>query len=218
MLGEPLSSHQRFGLAMFFAIGIATFVFGAIRLNKIIHLPFVKHGVAGSHKTAEDIERERIAELQNADTDKDGLSDYDELYVFRTSPFLEDSDSDGVSDGNEVAAETDPNCPAGQTCRQVSLNPTNEENTSATASRSGQIGSQASTTNNEKTLEVLVEFFGDVESLTPEKLASELQKMSGDRMRLFFVKLGIPEDAIRNTSDENLRSLLSETLRDLLST
>jgi len=54
--------------------------------------------------------------LQNKDTDNDGLSDYDELYVYHTSPFLEDTDGDGISDAQEIKNGTDPNCPEGQMC------------------------------------------------------------------------------------------------------
>lgn len=54
--------------------------------------------------------------LQKKDTDKDGLSDYDELYVYHTSPYLEDSDSDGFNDKGEIDSNNDPNCPKGKDC------------------------------------------------------------------------------------------------------
>jgi len=54
--------------------------------------------------------------LSQKDTDIDGLSDYDELYVHGTSPYLADSDSDGTSDQKEIGQSTDPNCPPGQNC------------------------------------------------------------------------------------------------------
>jgi hypothetical protein len=54
--------------------------------------------------------------LKEMDTDGDGLSDWDELYIYFTSPYLEDSDSDGISDYDEVMRGTDPNCPEGRTC------------------------------------------------------------------------------------------------------
>ena len=54
--------------------------------------------------------------LRSEDTDKDGLFDYDELYLYGTSPYLEDSDSDGISDKQEIDAGQDPNCPSGQDC------------------------------------------------------------------------------------------------------
>ena len=58
-----------------------------------------------------------ILVLQNKDTDTDGLSDYDELYLYQTSPYLEDSDSDGFNDFEEIKSNNDPNFPQGQTCQ-----------------------------------------------------------------------------------------------------
>lgn len=57
-----------------------------------------------------------IAALKTKDTDGDGLSDYDELYVYKTSPYLTDTDSDGIPDNKEIQTGTDPNCPEGKTC------------------------------------------------------------------------------------------------------
>jgi hypothetical protein len=39
-----------------------------------------------------------LAELQTKDTDNDSLTDFEELYVHNTSPYLADSDSDTVTD------------------------------------------------------------------------------------------------------------------------
>jgi hypothetical protein len=43
-----------------------------------------------------------------ADTDNDGLSDYDELNAYGTNPLDADSDQDGLVDGAEIARSTDP--------------------------------------------------------------------------------------------------------------
>lgn len=51
-----------------------------------------------------------------ADSDKDGLPDADELSIYQTSPYLEDSDSDGHADKQEIESGNDPNCPSGQIC------------------------------------------------------------------------------------------------------
>ena len=44
------------------------------------------------------------------------MNDYVELYNSRTSPYLRDSDSDGIDDKAEIDQGTDPNCPKGQDC------------------------------------------------------------------------------------------------------
>ena len=38
----------------------------------------------------------------NPDTDGDGLTDYEEIMVYQTNPLLPDTDGDGLSDGDEV--------------------------------------------------------------------------------------------------------------------
>jgi len=63
-----------------------------------------------------DRETLRAIRLKTIDTDKDGLSNYDELYVYNTSPYLEDTDSDSILDKKEIEQNSDPNCPKGQTC------------------------------------------------------------------------------------------------------
>lgn len=72
---------------------------------------------AAANPTAEtEQELNRVLELKGKDTDVDGLSDYDELYVYKTSPYLEDTDGDGVTDKKEIDQKTNPNCPGNQNC------------------------------------------------------------------------------------------------------
>ncbi|PWN08029.1 hypothetical protein DDZ15_01365 [Rhodohalobacter mucosus] len=48
-------------------------------------------------------------ELMQRDSDGDGLNDYDEIYVYETSPLSPDSDDDGLNDYDEVMTHgTDP--------------------------------------------------------------------------------------------------------------
>lgn len=56
-------------------------------------------------------------QLKQQDSDQDGLNDYQELKVYGSSPFIADTDSDGVTDAAEVRLGTDPVCPTGKTCR-----------------------------------------------------------------------------------------------------
>ena len=45
---------------------------------------------------------------RKADTDRDGLSDGDEVYIYFTDPTLDDTDGDGNLDGDEIINGTDP--------------------------------------------------------------------------------------------------------------
>lgn len=47
--------------------------------------------------------------LKAADSDLDGLNDYDELYIYHTNVGAADSDTDGYLDGDEVKNSYDPN-------------------------------------------------------------------------------------------------------------
>ena len=53
-------------------------------------------------------ERLRGTDPQRVDSDFDGLSDFEEIRRYLTSPILVDTDGDGAWDGEEVAAGTDP--------------------------------------------------------------------------------------------------------------
>lgn len=53
------------------------------------------------------------------DTDKDGLPDFLEKNYYKTSPYLADSDNDGISDGEEVKKGTNPLCGSGTCSSQI---------------------------------------------------------------------------------------------------
>lgn len=93
-------------------VGVTALVLGFFQLLNVIRSPF--SGLENANTTvAVATEDEK---LKNQDTDGDGLNDYDELSLYQTSPFLADSDSDGKTDKQEIAAGAEPNCPAGQVC------------------------------------------------------------------------------------------------------
>ena len=65
--------------------------------------------------TFEELRRTAGSEDTRADTDKDGISDYDERSLYRTNPDLSDTDNDGFTDGIEVMRGFDPLSPLGET-------------------------------------------------------------------------------------------------------
>jgi len=106
--------------------------------NKEIETVF--QGQTGEQQTQQD------AALKSADTDKDGLNDYDELNTYNTSPFLEDSDSDGVLDKVEIDRGQDPNCPIGKDCSGSVLTNPSGIATNSDATVIGGTGNQPATT------------------------------------------------------------------------
>ncbi|MFH1236030.1 MAG: hypothetical protein V1685_03775 [Parcubacteria group bacterium] len=120
----PPQSQVVFGLIL--VVGLAAIVFGAIGIGQVLKSPFSNsqqanisldiNAFALSNTTVD------TSNLRNKDTDNDGLNDYDELYIHRTSPYLTDSDSDSTNDKDEVSAGKDPNCPEGQNCFRPSVN------------------------------------------------------------------------------------------------
>lgn len=51
---------------------------------------------------------ERSTEKASLDSDKDGITDYDEVAIFKTNPFKVDTDNDGFNDGAEILSSHNP--------------------------------------------------------------------------------------------------------------
>ncbi len=213
-----LTQHQKLTIAIVAVIGVTTIIFGILSLHKAINVPFYRQPSAVVFKTEEQLQKEQIEALKTKDTDHDGLSDYDELYIYRTSPFLEDSDSDGISDKAEIERGTDPNCPEGKTCRVPRTTQVAGETGGQTGSAANPSTPATGTTESPsgaQAIQAFTEAFGDLDTLTPEIVRVKLAAMSTADLRAFFVKLGIPEAAVAKADDATLRQLVLDTLQEL---
>ncbi len=115
-------AETRFSVGVLGICGVGVFLLSSMYLRSSILSPFrvptatlttAQERLQAISASSEAHEAER---LKNKDTDRDGLSDYAEIYLYKTSPYLADSDSDGIPDAIEIAQGTNPNCPTGQTC------------------------------------------------------------------------------------------------------
>lgn len=145
--------------------------------------------------------------LKQRDTDGDGLNDYEELYLYRTSPYLADTDSDGLEDKVEIDKEKDPNCPEGQSCKQF-VPPAQDQN-----QESGIMNQEPDSLLNvggdggavgDSTGEIDTSDTADTSDMTDTTDTSETLDSSG------VAGGGLPEE-VRNLSASEIRDLLLQS-------
>lgn len=120
---DGLSGDQRFSLSVFGICGTLTLGLSLAYLHASLTSPFLVPNATLQLSQAvfqkQEANAHALEALQKKDTDQDGLSDYAEIYLYKTSAYLPDTDSDGVTDAIEIAQGTNPNCPEGTNCLQL---------------------------------------------------------------------------------------------------
>ena len=168
------------------------------------------------------------SDMKTKDTDADGLNDWDEIYVYKTSPYIADSDSDGYLDGYEIQAKTDPNCPHGQDCgAAIYQNATEQQSpTIVPEVNLGQLGANqipGIDLNNidPQTLQLLQQASGQAPSINPVDISgfanADLQnilsgKSDAATLRGMLRSAGIDANMLNQLSDEDLMQAYQETL------
>ncbi|MFT7507297.1 MAG: hypothetical protein ACI92I_000440 [Acidimicrobiales bacterium] len=77
----------------------------------------LEDSIAHVQKAVEKTEKivtERIGEKITKDSDKDGITDYDEVEIYGTDPLVADSDGDGFADGAEILSGFNPKDPVAE--------------------------------------------------------------------------------------------------------
>lgn len=148
-------------------------------------------------------------ELRSKDTDGDALSDWDELNMYKTSPYLPDSDSDKINDREEIQNGTDPNCPTGQVCGSATQTNNSElSNPDFTNILNGgttpTVAPQTNSSNN-------------TGSLTAEEKEA-MRKILGTTndpatLRQFLLQAGADKTYIDSISDADLQKVINEILQ-----
>lgn len=111
---KPSNQEEKRVYSALLVVAVAALILGFWQLRNNIKLPFIIN--APTNTDLVDNADQSVLALKNKDTDGDGLTDYDEVYVYNTSAFLADTDSDGYRDNEEITSGNNPLCPAKQTC------------------------------------------------------------------------------------------------------
>lgn len=188
-----LDKGQRFGvgLLLFISVLLVAVSIFQFKSNIFSYGKRVKTDPLTNLSSAERDSAELEA-LKKADTDGDGLSDYNELYAYHSSPYMRDTDSDGIHDGEEVRKGTSPTCQEGKDCM---FNPIAAvANTSSTVPQAATSESETPTPAGDQKI--------DLNALTPQELREAL------------IESGMPEDQLAGVSDEDLMKLVKQAQTD----
>jgi hypothetical protein len=195
---SAFSKEERVGLYLVIGIGVLTFAMGGLYMGS--HL---KNAVAIEYDgppvlTQAQKQEQALLELQTSDSDEDGITDYEELYISRTSPYLFDTDGDGVDDRTEIEQGTDPSCAPGEDCTNVLENVFEP---GRNAAGDGFIEGALNT----------------IESTSEQNLILEdlLNQFDAEQIRVFLIENGVPEEDIANYTDAQIIELYQTTIQQL---
>ena len=196
---KSFAKEQKAAFGLFVFIGIFALVFGMKSFGAHIRRPFELQILNAKTERTYLLEGERESEEEQkqkeTDTDEDGLMDYEELYVYKTSPYLSDSDSDNYNDKMEIDSGNDPNCPVGKDCGKVTVTSVESESEQANALLSGaEVG--ASSFEGNSSDDFVLDSSKDVESF--------LSTLGADDIRALLLEQGIPQETLDTLDDETL--------------
>ncbi len=213
-----LSRNQKLAAAGLAFFSFLIVIFWSIQLKNSITDPLdfekkLKKGEFAGETNNRAAALSETEDLTAKDTDKDGLSDWDELNIYNTSPYLEDTDSDGHLDKEEIDNATDPNCPDGKDCVLNSASTdisslsagTSTVSAGADATELSQLLSQLSEMQN---LVNTDETGTGTETQTQNIVTGQADAKS---LRAALIAGGMDEDVVGQFTDEDLMAAYRET-------
>lgn len=192
---NPLDRNQKIAITVLAVFGFFLIIMWMIQFQRNLKSPFEPKNVTKEDEVAST----SIDQLKNKDTDSDGLSDRDETDIYRTSPYLEDTDGDSIKDIDEIRKGKDPNCPEGKDCSGKIATSTLESDIST--STSSQIPSSTAANLN---------INGSTEDL--EKMLAG--KMDAATLRKTLLNSGMDPKVLEKLSDESLMNNYKEVLKN----
>ena len=208
-------------LLMLGVLSVGVFVLGYLQIKVRLESPFLadkliedKAKIRGPREffdyfVSEQKNQSEITKLQQRDSDQDTLTDYQELYIYKTNAYNNDSDGDGVSDDAEINAGQDPACPSGQNCDSdgfVINNPV-----TATGTNLATFDPTNALLNTQGGLEQLKLLPGEER----DSLKIYFAELEPSQIRELLKAQGAPADQVDSISDADLQSSISQILSSL---
>ncbi|PIX62487.1 hypothetical protein CO057_00575 [Candidatus Uhrbacteria bacterium CG_4_9_14_0_2_um_filter_41_50] len=190
--------EQRAGFVLVIGAGAIAALLGLVYVGRHLTDPFAIDYSGPMYLTSDEQEWLDLLEQQNSDTDKDTLSDYDELYVYKTSPYLQDTDGDGYNDATEIATSSDPTCAAGADC-----NTADDIAVGTTLDFGISDVDDTSVSNTDTTI---------------SQIESAISNLSVTEIRQLLIDSGADETLVSTLTDEEVKTLFDAVIADLTST
>lgn len=179
---KSLNREQKIGFGLLLVFAVLSVGLGFLQIRNTLYAPFALNNTIPS-SLKDDINTPDA--LRFRDTDHDELNDFDELYVYGTSPYLFDTFSYGLSD-KEVVAKGLALCPKGQ------CSDTTQASSAGTSS---------------STLLTAVE---PPTGPTPDDLSAALQDPA--QIRAMLIASGVSEVDLNKISDKDLLATVAEAM------
>jgi hypothetical protein len=218
-------------LISFFALLAVLLGYGQIK--GAIYAPFPQLIIKDQQINESSIQEEIFDSLSQQDTDEDGLSDFDEIFVYGTSAYLPDTDGDGFTDKEEIEAGSDPLDPLSTPYWQPESQPETEieepetsfslEEISPEEIRNflierGGLSPEIVDNLDDKTL---IEVYNKTKQETgidlkelgaSDDLEFQFSNLEIEEIRQLLIKEGVDEEMLNSLDDSTLEQLLQETL------
>lgn len=211
---SPLGKNQKIAAAVLAVFAIAVIFMWAAQFKKSISGPFSGGEEAASGDQVSLQQEDSEESLRAKDTDGDGLSDWDELYFYKTSPYLEDSDSDGFTDKQEIDNEKDPNCPVGRDCDSSGIVEGDADvvNPGSKADDSDSLNTLMDQLNVDQNLSQPGQAGAGAAEMPAELKAIFGSNMDAATLRQTLLQYGMKKEALDKISDEQLMQSYKEIL------
>lgn len=223
-------------ISLLIIISVATLVLGIVQIKNTIYSPFSMKNIIPTQESL-------VSDLKITDLDQDGLSDFDEQFVHQTSMYLADSDSDGYTDGEEIAAQSDPLNPESNPLNKIIgehaleqeiIGQTEEgtENNSGLGQNNVSIqeirrllvekGGMSQEIVDKLDDETLQELYNETKQTTgidlenlgiPESFLEQFSQLDIGQLRQLLIDQGADEEILNQISDDDLKDLFLQSLQ-----